>query len=160
MGTDTILACYNGDSTDPNFNPNFTSSNGTLTQTVNPAPIATLSPSSLSFGNQQGGTTSGAQSVTLCNGPSGTSISPCYNAPISTAPLAVSSVGLNGTNPTYFPQTNNCTSVAIGGSCTINVKFAPPLNAAGVATANLVVTDSSGNVSGSTQSRLADRRRG
>ncbi len=141
VGNDTILACYNGDSTDPIFNPNFAPSSGALTQTVNPAPIASLSPTSLSFGNQQGGTTSGPQYVYVSN-------------PTGTASLSIASITLTGTNPTYFTETNNCTSVAIGGSCTITVKFAPPASATGVATANLVVTDNSGNVNGSRQSSL------
>ena len=153
VGTDTILACYDYNSTDPNFNANFAASYGTTSQTVNPAPIATLTPPSLSFGNQQGGTTSSAQPATLCNGPSGPSNSPCYNAPVATAALSISSINFGGTNSTYFTQTNTCTNtLAVGGSCTINVKFAPPMNAAGIATALLTVTDNNENVFGSTQS--------
>ena len=158
VGTDAILACYNYNSADPNFNANFVASNGTTTQTVNPAPIATLVPSSLSFGGQQGGTTSGAQTVTICNGPSGISGSPCFNAPISTAALVISNIGFTSpnTNPVYFNQTSTCpiggTGVPVGGSCASNVKFAPPLNAQGIATAFLTVTDNNENVAGSTQS--------
>ncbi len=72
VGTDTILACYNGDT---NFSATSTG-NGTtttLSQVVIAAPIVTLSPASLSFGGQAGGTTSSAQTVTVCNGPSGAS---------------------------------------------------------------------------------------
>jgi MBG domain (YGX type)/Bacterial Ig-like domain (group 3) len=106
VGTDTILACHNGDT---NFFATSTG-NGTATpfsQTVIAAPIATLTPPSLSFGNQQGGTTSSAQLATLCNGPSGPSNSPCYNAPVATAALSISSINFGGTNSTYFTQTNN-----------------------------------------------------
>jgi hypothetical protein len=154
VGIDNILACFNSKSGDPGFNPNanFIPSYGTFTQTVNPAPIATLVPSSLSFGNQQGGTTSGAQIATLCNGPSGADPnSPCFTAPVATAPLAISSITLVGTNANYFTQTPSCpSSVAVGGSCAISVKFAPPVNASGVATALLNVTDNSGHVGGTT----------
>ena len=94
-GTDTILACYSGDG-------NFISSSNTVAQTVIPAPIAVLSPDSLSFGNQQAGTTSGPQSVIISN-------------PNGTAPLNIASITLTGTNPTYFTQTNNCTSVPVWG---------------------------------------------
>jgi hypothetical protein len=65
VGTDTILACYNNFNTpDPNYTANFVGSFGNTTQTVNPAPIATLTPANLSFGNQPAGTTSAAQAVT------------------------------------------------------------------------------------------------
>jgi hypothetical protein len=129
-----------------------------MTQTVNPAPIATLVPSSLSFGGQQGGTVSGAQTVTVCNGPSGISGAPCFNAPVSTAALVITSIGFTSpnTNPVYFNQTSSCpiggAGLAVGSSCASNVKFAPPLNAQGIATALLTVTDNNENVAGSAQS--------
>ena len=122
-GTDTILACYSGDG-------NFISSSGTVSQTVIAAPIASVSPVSLSFGNQQAGTTSGAQSVIVSN-------------PNGTAPLIISNVAITGTNASSFIQTNNCGTVAVGGSCTINVKFSPADT--GVATAILTVTDNNQN---------------
>jgi hypothetical protein len=60
------------------------------------------------------------------------------------------------TNPAYFTQTSTCpiggNGLAVGGSCIINVKFAPPMNAQGIATALLTVTDNNENVAGSTQS--------
>jgi hypothetical protein len=133
VGTDTILACYTGDL-------NFIGGSGSVSQTVKAAPIAVLTPASLSFGNQQGGTTSGPQSLTISN-------------PNGTAPLLISSIQLQGTNPTYFTESDSCTSVAaVTGSCTITVKFAPPANATGVATATVVVTDNDENATGSTQS--------
>jgi len=158
VGTDAVLACYNYNPADPNFNADFVASNGTMTQTVNPAPIATLVPSSLSFGGQQGGTVSGAQTVTICNGPSGISGAPCFNAPASTAALVITSIGFTSpnTNPVYFNQTSTCpiggVGLAIGDSCASNVRFAPPLNAQGIATALLTVTDNNENVAGSAQS--------
>ena len=133
-------------------------SNGAVTQTVNPAPIVTLVPTNLSFGNQQGGTTSGAQPVTVCNGPSGVSGSTCFNAPISTAALSIASIGFTNSNtsPVYFTQTNTCptspSTLSVGGSCVINVKFAPPATASGLASALVTLTDNNRNVTGSLQS--------
>jgi hypothetical protein len=151
VGTDSILACYNYNGADPNFNANFLPSYGSLNQTVIAAPIATLIPASgLSFGTQQGGTVSGAQTLYLCNGPS---LPNCATAPVATAQLLVSGIAFTGTNPTYFTQTNTCgSSVAVGGSCAISVKFAPPAGTSGVASALLTVTDNNENQTGSTQS--------
>ena len=136
VGTDTVLACYSGDT-------NFVGSSGTVSQTVIAAPIAKLDPASVSFGNQQGGTISGPQTVIVSN-------------PNGTAPLVISSIVLGGTNPNYFSlgPNNNCSSVAVGASCTITVKFTPPANTTGVATANVIVTDNDENVNGSTQTSL------
>ena len=161
VGTDNILACFSSNTADPIFNPNpndFMSSNGTIAQTVNPAPIVTLAPANLSFGNQQGGTASGAQTVTVCNGPSGVSGSTCFNAPVSTAALSIASIGFTNSNtsPVYFTQTNTCpinpATLGVGGSCVISVKFAPPANASGLASALITLTDNNRNVMGSLQS--------
>jgi alpha-1,3-glucanase-like protein/F5/8 type C domain-containing protein/pectate lyase-like protein/centrosomal CEP192-like protein len=68
----------------------------------------TSSPTSLAFGDVNSGSTSAAQSVTVTN-------------PGSSA-ASVSSVGTTGP----YRQTNNCgTSIAAGGSCTVQVTFAP-----------------------------------
>ena len=158
VGTDNILACFNSNTTDPIFNPNpndFMSSNGALAQTVNPAPIVTLAQTSLSFGLQPGGTTSGAKPVTVCNGPSGVAGSDCSNAPISTAALSIASIGFTNSNtsPVYFSQTNTCSAtLAVGGTCVISVKFAPPAGASGLASAYVTLTDNNRNVPGSMQS--------
>ena len=134
-GALTILACYAGD---VNFNPGGTTlANG---QTVIPAPIATVNPASLSFGNQQAGTTSGSVPVTVSN-------------TLGTAPLAISSIKITGTNASYFIQTNTCPSspntLAVGSSCTVNVKFSPADT--GAATAILTVTDDDRNANDSQQ---------
>lgn len=68
----------------------------------------TASPTALSFGDVNSGSTSAAQAVTVTN-PGGTAAS-------------VSSIGVTGP----FSQTSNCGgSIAAGGSCTVQVKFAP-----------------------------------
>ena len=93
----------------------------------------TLTPPSLGFGNEPDRTTSASQLVTLTNTGTGT--------------LTVNSIGFTGTNPLVFEQTNTCgtlpATIAVGGSCTINVSFAPGLNgsstAAGPKSANLRV---------------------
>src|SRR5207244_2506075 len=72
------------------------------------APGVSLSPSSLTFGNQNLNTTSVAQSVTLTN--------------TGTVALSVTSIVASGD----FMQTNTCgTSVAAGANCTIRVTFTP-----------------------------------
>ena len=101
------------------------------------APAVSLSPRSLSFGNQQVNTPSAAQNVTLTNNGS--------------ASLTISSIALGGTNSGDFAQSNNCPSssstLAAGASCTISVTFSP--TATGSRSASLIFTD---NASGSPQS--------
>ena len=80
----------------------------------------TASPSSLSFASTAVGSTSGAQTVTVAN-------------PGSTA-VSVSSVSTTGP----FGQTNTCTTIPAGGSCTISTTFSP--TAAGAASGTLSVT--------------------
>ncbi len=88
---------------------------------------AVLSPASLLFGNQNLGTTSTAQTITLSNHGSAT--------------VSLTSITVTGTNTTDFSQTNTCgTSVAAGGSCTISVTFTPAV--AGTRSASISVADS------------------
>jgi hypothetical protein len=83
----------------------------------------TASPSSASFGNENVGSTSAAQSVTVKNP--------------GTSAVSMSSVGVTGP----FGESNNCgTSLAAGASCTVSVTFAP--TAAGAATGTLSVNSS------------------
>jgi MBG domain/Bacterial Ig-like domain (group 2)/Abnormal spindle-like microcephaly-assoc'd, ASPM-SPD-2-Hydin/Kelch motif/Galactose oxidase, central domain len=99
------------------------------------APVATLSTTSLSFGNQQEGTTSGAQSVTLSNN-------------TGTSPLQINNISIGGTNPANFAETDTCgnttgakfpATLAVGAPpCTITVTFTP--NATGTRSANLTLS--------------------
>jgi hypothetical protein len=92
-------------------------------------PSADLSATSLIFDQQEVGTTSGAQTVTLIN-----------NGPI---PLTINSITLGGTDAGDFAQTNNCGSaVAPGTSCNIDATFSP--SDTGVRNASITV-DSSAN---------------
>jgi MBG domain/Putative Ig domain/Abnormal spindle-like microcephaly-assoc'd, ASPM-SPD-2-Hydin/Galactose oxidase, central domain len=89
-------------------------------------PVASVSPSSLTFPNQQAGTTSAPMPVTLTN--------------TGTAALTINGIGIGGTNPANFSETNNCGStfpatLAIGAQCTIQVSFMP--NATTLRSANL-----------------------
>lgn len=76
-----------------------------------PTPLVTFSPTSVAFGSQTQSTTSGAYAITMTNSGSGT--------------LTISNVTLIGTNSADFAQTNNCSSLTAGSSCTINVTFTP-----------------------------------
>ena len=83
----------------------------------------TASPSSESFGNENVGSTSSSQSVTVTNP--------------GTSAVSMSSIGVTGP----FGESNNCgTSLAAGASCTVGVTFAP--TAAGAATGTLSVNSS------------------
>ena len=98
------------------------------------APSGSVSPSSLSFGNQPVGTTSGGLTATLTNS--------------GNAALSLSSIALTGTNASAFAETSTCgSSVGAGASCTITVTFDP--TASGSQTASVSITD---NVTGSPQS--------
>lgn len=95
------------------------------------APVASLSPASLTFAAQTLSTTSSSQNVTLSN--------------TGDATLDISSITASGD----FAQTNNCGTTLSGGShCTVSVKFTPTVP--GTRTGTLTVTDDA--VNGSSQS--------
>jgi DNA-binding beta-propeller fold protein YncE len=99
-------------------------------------PVAGLTPTSLTFSSEPVGTASAVQTFTLSN--------------TGTAALTIAGIAIGGANPGDFPQTNTCgSSLAAAGSCTISVKFDPA--ATGTRTASVIVTDSSFDVTGSTQ---------
>jgi hypothetical protein len=86
----------------------------------------TASPSSVSFGSEQVGQTSSAQTVTVTN-------------PGSTT-ATISQVAVSGP----FTQTNTCgAALAAGASCTVSVRFAP--TAGGAASGSLTVASSAPN---------------
>src|SRR5499427_7770795 len=104
-----------------------------LAVSANAAPIANLSPTSLTFGNQMVGTSSAAQYITLNN-----------------AGNATLTFSASFTGDYAFAGSGTCgSSVAPGASCTISVKFTP--TAAGSRTGTLTLTD---NASGSPQTVL------
>jgi hypothetical protein len=102
-------------------------------------PVASLSTSSLSFANQNVGTSSVAQVVTLTN--------------TGTGAMAITALGITGTNSGDFSQANNCpvspATLAPGANCMFSVKFTP--TATGSRAASISITD---NAAGSPQSVL------
>jgi hypothetical protein len=97
------------------------------------AAVASLSPTSLAFGNQPADMTSSAQTVTLSN--------------TGNAALSITSLALTGTNASDFDQSNTCgSSLAAGTNCTIAVMFTPSVT--GAEAASLSISD---NASGSPQ---------
>jgi len=92
-------------------------------------PVVSLSPTSLSFGNEALEVTSSSQTVTLSN--------------TGNAALSLSSLAFTGADDGDFTEANTCgSSVAAGGTCTIAVMFTPA--AAGARTATLSITDNAG----------------
>ena len=93
-------------------------------------PMATLNPTSLSFGNQSVNTTSGAKGMEVKNTGSNT--------------LTISSIAIGGTNATDFSQTNNCPgSLLPGAHCNVSVSFSP--TGIGTRTAFLNVSSNASN---------------
>jgi hypothetical protein len=93
-----------------------------------------LSPTSLAFGGQLLGTSSGAQAVTVTN--------------TGTATVTISSLTLGGAQAGDFSKSDTCNaSVAVGASCTINATFRP--TGAGARSGSVSMTD---NASGSPHS--------
>jgi hypothetical protein len=119
-----------------NASPATQASTLTGTGAAASAPIATLSPASLSF-TATTGTTAAAQAATLSN--------------TGNATLNISSIALAGTNPTNFAittGTNSCgETLSSGATCNIYVTFTPA--SAASFSASLQVTD---NAAGSPQS--------
>jgi hypothetical protein len=92
---------------------------------IAPASAVTLSPSPLTFPDQTFGITSAVQTITLTSS--------------GTAGLTITSIAVSGD----FAQTNNCpvspATVAVDGTCTIDVTFTP--TATGARTGTITVTD-------------------
>jgi hypothetical protein len=101
-----------------------------------PVPGAVPSPTSLSFGNQNTGSTSATQSITLTN--------------TGTLPLYISAAAIGGTNASDFVKwSDTCTgaTVAPNATCTVAISFAP--GASGTRNATLTFSD---NAPGGSQS--------
>ncbi len=129
----SITAIYSGSS-------NFTGSTSpAITQTVRAAPIVSLSPLFVSFGNQNVNTTSPGMKITLTNA--------------GDAALSPITIGISGDYPGDFTQTNNCPSslgyTSPNNSCTITVVFAPVDT--GALDAVLTITSNDDGSSGSQQ---------
>ncbi|WP_042392969.1 choice-of-anchor D domain-containing protein [Streptacidiphilus carbonis] len=110
----------------------LTANAGGVTNTVSlsgtgtaPGPVLNASPGGLNFAGTVVGSSAAGQSVTVTN--SGTSSA------------TVSGVAVTGD----FSQTNNCSSIAVGASCTVDVGFKP--TAGGSRTGTLTVTSNANN---------------
>ena len=91
-----------------------------------PAPIASFSPTSISFPTTLVGATTSSYSSTLTN--------------TGTATLNITSIVLGGTNSAQFKETNTCgTTLAVNASCVISATFTPA--AATNYTATVTITD-------------------
>ncbi len=111
----------------------ITTQTALLSGTGTAAPVATISPASLSFGSQTLHVTTASQPVTLTN--------------TGNASLTGLAISITGTNSADFAQTNNCTStMATNATCTVNVTFTA--SAAGAESASLQFAD---NAAGSPQ---------
>jgi uncharacterized repeat protein (TIGR03803 family) len=102
--------------------------------TLGVGPVVSLSAPNLSFGNQQIGSASAPQTVTVTN--------------TGIATLNITSINLNGsffalvTTPTSCPYTGG--TLAAGAACTIDVTFAPAGHAGlGAQTGSISIADSS-----------------
>ncbi|MGA3327934.1 MAG: choice-of-anchor D domain-containing protein [Terriglobia bacterium] len=127
-----VVGDFNGDGKLDLATVNFYSSNVSVLLQLPPAPVASLAPASLTFGNQNLGTMSASQPVALTN--------------TGDATLTITSI----TPSANFGATYTCAgSLAAGITCTINVTFSP--TATGTLTGTLTITDNSNGVTGSTQ---------
>jgi len=93
--------------------------------TLAPTPEISVSPASVDLGRILSGTSQSAQVAIANNG---------------NAALQINSIELQGANAADFTQTNNCTTVAAGASCSVELNFAA--GAPGVYNASLVISSS------------------
>jgi phosphatidylserine/phosphatidylglycerophosphate/cardiolipin synthase-like enzyme len=101
-----------------------------------PAPLATLSSTSISFLTTLPGTTSAPSSVTLTN--------------TGGATLNIASIALGGTGAANFTKSTTCgATLAAAANCTISATFSP--TTASAYTATITLTDNNNNVANSTQ---------
>jgi hypothetical protein len=127
VGTHSMTAVYSGDA-------HFASSTSPVLYQVVHGAIASLSPSSLNFGNQTVGITSSPQNVMLQN--------------TGNIKLTITSIQITGTNSGDFGEKNNCpSSLPPNSSCQISVTFKPTTT--GTRNAAVNITD---NAPGSPQS--------
>jgi hypothetical protein len=98
------------------------------------APSYTVSTTTLAFGSQTVNSASAPMPVTVTN--------------TGVVALPIPSITLSSTSPQPYSQTNTCgTSVAVGGSCTINVVFNPASPGAASATLAINAGTTASNVS-------------
>ena len=76
-------------------------------------PLVGITPSSLSFGAEQAGSTGSPQAYTVTN--------------LGSAPLIVSGVAISGPDPSDFLASNDCTGAPLipSATCTVTIRFSP-----------------------------------
>jgi hypothetical protein len=126
----------------PNADPSDSSAVSNVINLTITFPIANVSPENLTFSGQNVGTTSAAQPVKVTN--TGTA-----NLVLGATPAS-----FTGADPSDFSIASGTTctgglSIVPSSSCTILVAFTP--STTGTLTANLIITDNSGGISGATQ---------
>jgi len=93
-------------------------------------PAISVTPSSVSFGEQRVGTTSAAKTVTISN--------------TGRANLQFTGITKSGAAPGSFPHTTTCaTALAPAASCTVSLRFSPTTT--GTLAADLVITSNASN---------------
>ena len=103
------------------------------TGTTPPVPVMGVSPTTLTFGNQNIGTTSAAQTVTISN--------------TGNAPLSVTSISSSNTEFKFSPA--SLSSIAAGTNATLSVTFAPATTGAKTATISITSNGGNGSISAS-----------
>jgi hypothetical protein len=111
------------------FQTGLAGSNDAFVSKFVPSPNVGLSPANINFGNQNDGTTSNPQTVTLTNSGNET--------------LNVTGVNITGTNGSDFAQTSTCGQLAPNATCAISVTFTPTI--IGTETGDVSVTDDAAN---------------
>jgi len=99
------------------------------TSVAAPVPIVSLSSTSVWFGGQPLGTTSGSQTVILTN--------------TGAAPLSIGGVLVNAEFPLLGSSCRRGTSVPVGGSCTLAIAFSP--GGIGIRTGAVIIRDDAGD---------------
>jgi hypothetical protein len=112
--------------------------------TAPPAPVVTLTPGSLNFGNQTQGTSSAAQSITVKN----TGTAPLTGITVTLSETHSSASGKVRpqaaiTSANYSATTTCGSSLDVGASCTASVIFTP--TATGSLPGTLLVSDNAAN---------------
>ena len=98
----------------------------TGTSVLAPVPEISATPADVSFGSVMLGETATAQ-VTIANE--------------GNASLMINAIEIAGTNSSDFTQTNDCTTVAQDGSCTVEISFMPSAAGGRSATLNIASDD-------------------
>jgi len=124
-GAGTVTGRFMIDCTTPSLVVSISGTGVASTAGSSGSPTVSLSPTSLSFGNEPVDIASSTQTITMTNAGS--------------AALTVNDISLTGSNPTDFTENNTCSTVDAGASCKIVISFTP--SASGSCSASLSIAD-------------------